>query len=46
MFAALGYTVTSLNRLSFAGIEADIPPGKYRKLDISEVKNLIKKYAE
>ncbi|HSL90262.1 MAG TPA: pseudouridine synthase [Ignavibacteriaceae bacterium] len=46
MFAALGYTVTSLNRISFAGIVADIPPGKYRKLDISEIKNLIKKYAE
>ncbi|MBS4035683.1 MAG: rRNA pseudouridine synthase [Ignavibacterium sp.] len=46
MFAALGYTVTSLNRISFAGILADVPPGKYRKLDISEIKNLIKKYAE
>lgn len=46
MFAALGYTVTSLNRISFAGIVTDVPPGKYRKLDISEVKNLIKKYAE
>jgi 23S rRNA pseudouridine2605 synthase len=46
MFAALGYTVNSLNRISFAGIVADILPGKYRKLDISEIKNLIKKYAE
>jgi 23S rRNA pseudouridine2605 synthase len=46
MFAALGYTVISLNRLSFAGIEADIPPGKYRKLDPAEIKKLIDKYAK
>lgn len=46
MFAALGYTVTSLNRISFAGIHADIPLGTYRKLTTSEIKNLLKNYAK
>lgn len=44
MFSALGYTVTSLNRFSFAGIEADIPQGKFRKLYSAEVNRLFKKY--
>lgn len=46
MFAALGYTVTSLNRISFAGITSDIPLGSYRKLDDAEIKNLFKNYAK
>ncbi|MDP4116311.1 MAG: pseudouridine synthase [Bacteroidota bacterium] len=40
MFGALGYNVLSLNRKSFAGIEADIPVGSYRKLTIKEVEVL------
>ncbi len=44
MFNALGYTVLRLNRKSFAGIEADIPEGKYRKLSQEEVNKLIRKY--
>ncbi len=44
MFNTLGYTVARLNRKSFAGIEADIPEGEYRKLTIEEVEKLIKKY--
>ncbi len=45
MFDALGYTVTGLNRKQFAGINADIAPGKYRKLTQQEV-NLIKQKNE
>ena len=45
MFGALGYTVLKLNRSSFAGIEADVPEGKYRKLSADEVNNLFRKYA-
>lgn len=44
MFAALGYTVTALNRKSFAGIESDIPVGTYRMLTSIEIKSLQKKY--
>ncbi len=46
MFAALGYTVVLLNRISFAGMSADIPLGTYRKLTTLEVKNLFKNYAK
>lgn len=42
MFAALGFTVKELNRISFAGIKADIPVGKFRKLTSSEIKRLYK----
>lgn len=45
MFSSLGYTVTTLNRYSFAGITADIPAGTYRKLSYSEIKNIAKHYA-
>jgi 16S rRNA U516 pseudouridylate synthase RsuA-like enzyme len=45
MFSSLGYTVIALNRYSFAGITADIPTGSYRKLSISEIKNITKQYA-
>lgn len=44
MFKALGYTVTELNRKSYAGIEAGIPVGSYRTLSPDEVQNIIKKY--
>ena len=44
MFAALSYTVKSLNRVSFAGIYADIPVGNYRELTKSEIERIIQKY--
>jgi 23S rRNA pseudouridine2605 synthase len=44
MFAALSYTVKNLNRISFAGIHADIPVGNYRKLTQSEIDEVIHKY--
>lgn len=46
MFGALGYTVTKLNRKTFAGIKADIPVGTYRKLSKTEIENLLNQYAE
>ena len=45
MFNLVGYTVTGLNRKKFAGISADIAPGKYRKLSQKEV-DLIKRSYE
>jgi len=45
MFSSMGYVVTGLNRKQFAGINADIAPGKYRKLTQKEV-NLIKRSYE
>ena len=45
MFSAVGYSVTGLNRKQFAGLNADIAPGKYRKLSQQEV-NLIKRNYE
>jgi 23S rRNA pseudouridine2605 synthase len=44
MFAALSYTVKSLNRISFAGIYADIPVGNYRTLTQPEIDEVIQKY--
>lgn len=44
MFGALGYTVISLNRKSFAGLSTDLQPGTYRKLSLKEVTDLIEKY--
>jgi 23S rRNA pseudouridine2605 synthase len=44
MFAALSYTVKNLNRISFAGIYADIPVGNYRILTQSEIDEVIHKY--
>jgi 23S rRNA pseudouridine2605 synthase len=46
MFAALSYTVKNLNRISFAGIYADIPVGNYRKLTRSEIEEVIQKYGK
>lgn len=45
MFSTLGYDVKSLNRKSFAGFIADVPPGAYRQLDDDEIKRTIQKYA-
>jgi len=44
MFRKLDYTVLGLNRLSFAGIMLDIPPGKSRNLTFSEIEQLKQKY--
>jgi len=44
MFAALSYTVKTLNRVSFAGIHADVPVGNYRKLTQPEIDRIIEKY--
>ncbi len=44
MFGALGYKVLALDRISFAGIKADISNGKYRKLTEQEVSLIIEKY--
>ncbi|MFO7446841.1 MAG: pseudouridine synthase [Ignavibacteriaceae bacterium] len=46
MFGALGYTVTALNRKSYAGIHADIPPGAYRALSKSEINDIINTYGK
>ncbi len=46
MFGALGYTVLSLNRKSFAGIEADIPIGQYRVLRKEEISGVIENYGQ
>ncbi|MDZ7624020.1 MAG: pseudouridine synthase [Ignavibacteriaceae bacterium] len=44
MFRKLDYTVLELNRLSFAGIMLDVPPGKSRNLTFSEIEQLKQKY--
>jgi 23S rRNA pseudouridine2605 synthase len=44
MFGALSYTVKTLNRVSFAGVYADIPVGNYRELTKSEIDRIIQKY--
>lgn len=46
MFAALSYTVKHLNRISFAGIHANIPVGSYRKLTQPEIDEVIHKYGK
>jgi 23S rRNA pseudouridine2605 synthase len=46
MFGTIGYRVTALNRKSFAGLTADMPPGGYRHLTKKEVDDLIKKYGK
>lgn len=45
MFGALAYDVKALNRRSFAGFFADVPPGAYRNLSDDEIKRIIQKYA-
>lgn len=44
MFSTLNYTVTSLNRKSFAGIVADIPVGSYRNMTQTEINGVLKRY--
>ncbi len=44
MFGALGYKVLELDRISFAGIKADITNGKYRKLTDMEISIITDKY--
>ena len=46
MFGTLGFTVTSLNRKSYAGIEADIPFGTYRAMRLIEIEQIIKRYGK
>jgi 23S rRNA pseudouridine2605 synthase len=46
MFRKLDYTVLELNRLSFAGIMLDVPPGKSRNLTFNEIKELKEKYTD
>ena len=46
MFSALGYTVLTLNRKSFAGIDADIPIGQYRVLRKEEISGVIETYGK
>lgn len=45
MFSSLGYTVKSLTRISFAGLNADVPIGSFRKLSQSEINGILKRYA-
>ncbi len=44
MFGALGYRVLALDRISYAGIRADISLGKYRQLTESEIRLITDKY--
>lgn len=46
MFKALGYSVQSLNRKSFAGILADISVGSYRPLKNSEINHITQTYGK
>ncbi len=46
MFDTLGYHVTGLNRKSFAGFTANVPPSSYRKLSKTEVEGVLKNYAK
>lgn len=45
MFGRLEYTVVELNRVSFAGIYLDMPPGKSRNLTFQEVQLIRNKYS-
>jgi 23S rRNA pseudouridine2605 synthase len=45
MFEALDYKVLALNRVSFAGIKADIPIGSFRNLSTTEIQNLKNNYS-
>lgn len=44
MFGALGYKVLALDRISYAGIWADINKGEYRRLKNEEIKVITDKY--
>jgi len=46
MFAALGYKVLNLDRISYAGVNAiNIPVGSYRKMAYNEINEIVKKYS-
>jgi len=45
MFRRLGFTVVELNRISYAGVYLDIPPGKSRNLTSQEVQLITNKYS-
>lgn len=44
MFGSLGYKVISLNRISYAGIKANIGKGEYRKLTFAEINKIQNNY--
>jgi pseudouridine synthase len=44
MFGTLGYKVISLNRISYAGVKADIGKGEYRKLTFAEINKIQNDY--
>lgn len=44
MFGSLGYKVVSLNRISYAGIKANIGKGEYRKLTFAEINKIQNSY--
>lgn len=44
MFGSLGYKVISLNRISYAGIKANIGKGEYRKLTFAEINKIQNTY--
>jgi len=46
MFQKLGYYVVNLNRKSYAGIQSNVPLGRYRTLTKNEVNEIIKIYAK
>jgi 23S rRNA pseudouridine2605 synthase len=46
MFNAIGYKVTALNRKQFAGLNANVAPGKYRRLSPDEVNAIKQNYAD
>jgi 23S rRNA pseudouridine2605 synthase len=45
MFETLGYKVKRLNRSFFAGLQPDVPVGKYRELSNKEMQNIIERYS-
>ena len=46
MFGRLGYFVVELNRISYAGINLDVPVGKFRILTQKEIKLIKEKYSK
>lgn len=45
MFHKIGYIVTDLSRVSYAGIELDVPLGRYRNLSLNEVLKIKQKFS-
>lgn len=46
MFGTLGYKVITLNRISYAGVRADVGVGDYRKLTKREVRIIKERYGK